>query len=67
MQQLRQLSRLELALGGLINRRSREALAIGVESALSGRLISAESFGRRFRRWCDFDERARVNGHDLPP
>ena len=45
MKQLRQLGRLELALCGLINRRSREALAIGVESALSGRLISAEPSG----------------------
>ena len=45
MKQLRQLSRLELALCGLINRRSREAIAIGVESALSGRLISAEPSG----------------------
>ena len=67
MKQLRQLGRLELALCGLVNRRSREALAIGVESALSGRLISARAFGRRCRRWCDFDDRAGVIGHNLPP
>ena len=59
--QLRQLSRLELALCGLINCRSREALAIGVESALRGRL---ESFGRRCQRWCDIDDRAGVINRD---
>ena len=52
---------------GLINRRSREALAIGVESALSGRLISAESFGRRCRRWCLLGDGAGVIVHDVPP
>ena len=45
VKQLRQPGRLELAWCGLVNRRSREALAIGVESALSGRLISAEPSG----------------------
>ena len=65
--QLRKLGVWELALCSLINRRCREALAIGVESALSGRLISAESFGRRCRRWCDFDDRAGVIAHDAPP
>jgi hypothetical protein len=44
-------------------RRLRSAL----KRALSGRLISAESFGRRFRRWCDLDDRAGVVGHDAPP
>ena len=44
MKQLRQLSRLELALGGLINRRSRETLAI----ALKARYV-ADSFTQSLR------------------
>ena len=44
MKQLRQLGRLELALGGLINRRSRETLAIALKARLA-----ADSFPQSLR------------------
>ena len=64
MKQLRQLGRLELALCGLINRRCREVLTIGVEKRFERQHSFPESSERRSRHWCDLDDAAGVIGHD---
>ena len=52
---------------GLINRRCREVLRIGVEKRVERQHSFPESSERRSRHWCDFDDRAGVIVYDIPP
>jgi len=64
--QQRQLDAWEMALCGLINRRCREVLTIGVEKRVERQHSFPESSERRSRHWCDLDDAADVIGHDAP-
>ena len=54
----------KVALCGLINRRCREVLTIGVEKRVERQHSFPESSERRSRHWCDLDDAAGVIGHD---